>query len=309
MPWAKGLHTDGSPAEKAYKASITNKKKQEKVLFSKTHVLTQALTHPGKLQSLHMAPQAWSEISIYRFLEMTLGQAHGMGLSPRALIKRLQGKGVNHHTAPQWTSPKSLRVGAPRCPHRLSWRDLCPSPDLHCLSQTAHQPTWPYPWDRASLCWIPAPSEPPKIYSMLSQTASGPLPCPFTRTQCDHQPSTWGGLTTTFPLPPVFPLPFLGGRGEKLSPWEAHPSSARRDGGMAHQRSCCTDPTWGSAWAFCRVLKGSFVLFLGPHILLDKPLHYVTGLVMQTEMRPFHQARAVYGSVRRSLLANWPLSV
>lgn len=37
---------------------------------------------------------------------------------------------------------------------------------------------------------------------------------------------------------------------------------------MGHQKACWIDLTWGSARAFCRVLKGSFVLFLGPHIFL-----------------------------------------
>lgn len=75
MPWAKGLpmHTDGSPAEKPYKAFTANEKKQDKVLFSRTYALAQTSTHPGKLQNPHMAPQAWSEISIYGFLEMALG--------------------------------------------------------------------------------------------------------------------------------------------------------------------------------------------------------------------------------------------
>lgn len=67
------MHTDGSPAEKPFKASTAKEKKQDKVLLSRTHALAQTLTHSRKLQSPHMAPQVWSEISIYAFLEMALG--------------------------------------------------------------------------------------------------------------------------------------------------------------------------------------------------------------------------------------------
>lgn len=67
------MHTDGSPAEKPFKASIAKEKKQDKVLLSRTRALEQTPTHPGKLQRPHMAPQVWSEISIYAFLEMALG--------------------------------------------------------------------------------------------------------------------------------------------------------------------------------------------------------------------------------------------
>lgn len=61
--------THGNPAEKPYKASTA----KDKVPFSRIHALVQPSTRAGKLQSPHMAPQAWSEISIYEFFEMALG--------------------------------------------------------------------------------------------------------------------------------------------------------------------------------------------------------------------------------------------
>lgn len=185
----------------------------------------------------------------------------------RATIERLQGKGRKHHISlpsivvHHGPHPSHLRVDVPLLPLQtellgpvsLPWPSLsvpnCPSAHL----------TMGIIFPLLHPCTLRALKA--KIYSaLLSQTASGPLPHPFLRTQCDHQPCTWGGLSTTFPLPPVFPLPFLGGRGEKRSQAIFRGTSAR-GGGMWHQKASWIDLTWGSAWAFCRVLKGSFVLF------------------------------------------------
>lgn len=62
--------------------------------------------------------------------------------------------------------PSHLRVGASCCPLSLSWWDLCPSPHLHCLSQTAHS-TLPMGFNFPLLhsCTLRAPKA--KIYSLL----------------------------------------------------------------------------------------------------------------------------------------------
>lgn len=56
-------------------------------------------------------------------------------------------------------------------------------------------------------CPLRAP-KPLFTLAVPSQASSEPLPHPLVRTRCDHQPSTLGGLTSTFPLP------FPGGRGD-----------------------------------------------------------------------------------------------
>lgn len=150
---------------------------------------------------------------------------------------------------------------------RLSWWDLCPSADLHGLSQTAHQPTRP-------VCGIQLPSaeslhpQGPKgqnsLFAVLSQTASEPLPHPFMRTRCDHQPCTWCGLTTTLPLPPMFPLPFLGGRGEKPSPCTGHlQGSPALGGGMGTPESLLDWPDLGVCLGLLRGAERHLCAFFG----------------------------------------------
>lgn len=70
---------------------------------------------------------------------------------------------------------------------------------------------------------------------------------------------------------PCFLFPSLGAEVRNPHPTR-HREASTLGGGMGHQKACWIDLTWGSAWAFCRVLKGSFVLFFfifgGPHIFL-----------------------------------------
>lgn len=195
--------------------------------------------------------------------------------------KRLQGKGRKHHISlpsimvHHEPHPSHLRGDVLLVPTQaeLVGPASLPSPSLSVPNCPSAHLT--YLWDLASLCWTPAPSVPQKLRFTLCCAQPNCLwatsPSLYKDTQCDHQPSTWGGLTTTFPLPPLFPFPFLGGRGEKPSPCQAQAifrGASALGGGMRHQKACRIDLTWGSAWAFCRVLKGSFVLFLGPHIFL-----------------------------------------
>lgn len=111
-------------------------------------------------------------------------------------------------------------------------------------------------------CTLRAPKS--KIYSLFAQPN-----CLWATSPSLSEDTVWPPALHVgwFPLPPVFPLPFLGGRGEKPSQAIFRRASTLW-GGMGHQKACWSDLTWGSARAFCRVLKGSFVLFLGPHIFL-----------------------------------------
>lgn len=168
--------------------------------------------------------------------------------------------------------PSHLRGDVPLLPTQaelvgpvsLPWPSLsvpnCPSAHLTYL------------WDLASLCWLPAPS--------------GLLKPRFAL--CCAQPNClWATSPSLFKdtvWPPAFhvgwphhhvsspcwvssSLPQGQRWGESLSLWgTGHLQGSLHSG--RHQRACWIDLTWGSAWAFCRVLKGSFVLFLGPHIFL-----------------------------------------
>lgn len=213
--------------------------------------------------------------------------------TPRTTIKRLQGKGRKHHIS----LPSSLghhephqatwEWVSPRCPRRLSWWDLCPSLisivcpklptrplDLWVINTHTLYKYYKYLWDLASLCWIPAPSGPwrPRFTLCCAQPN-----CPWATSPSLYEDTVWPpALHVGWPhhhvsspsrvsssLPP-------GQRWEALTPWgTGHlQGSPAPGGGMGHQKASWIDLTWGSAWAFCGVLKGSFVLFLGPHIFL-----------------------------------------
>lgn len=198
----------------------------------------------------------------------------------RATIKRLQSRGREHHISllvHHEPHPSHLRVGVPSLhtqaelvgPVSLPWPPLsvpnCPSSHLTYL------------WDLAPLCWISAPSGPPKakIYSLLcsAKLPVGHFPIPLWGHGVTTSPGTWDGLTTTFPLPPVFPLPFLGGRGEKPSPHQAQRSlhPGRRDGTPESlldwpDLGVCLGLLQGAERQLC-----AFFLFLGDHTFFCAP--------------------------------------
>lgn len=191
--------------------------------------------------------------------------------TPRTTTERLQGKRRKHHillpSIVVHHKPHSshLRVGLPLLPTQavlvgpvsIPWSSLsvpsCP---------TAHL-TLPMGFSFPLLhpCTVRAPKA--KIYSLL---CSAKLPLghfPILYKDTVWPPALhvgWPHHHISSPSHVSSSLPW----GQRWKPSEA----SALGGGLGHQKACWIDLTWGSAWAFCRVLKGSFVLFLGPHIFL-----------------------------------------
>lgn len=130
----------------------------------------------------------------------------------RSITKRPQGKERNHDIPlPSVVMPRELfHLGAglpPRCPHRMSWWDLCPLPSPSMPVPNCPSARLTYLWDfRCPLLNACAPRTPkPTIYSCCAQPSLPPshFPTPLNR----H------GVTVSPPprvaSPPRFLFPFL----------------------------------------------------------------------------------------------------